>query len=253
MHGGRAPFGLDQPAVRAIAAGEGETVLKRRTWILAAVALAVAGVGGVAVLKARAASVEDAFQTDADAKRVADVHEIAELVEAYRARTGKPPFADRARRAEHGDYTVIIGAPKAEQALMSEGNPLGREDPAAGAVDLGRELRAVLGGDGSLPIDPQRAPTGGSPNVYYLRVKSNGQYLVAGFLRRPDARATPVAPGIWAYALRSEAGAWGAPIWNQARTLAQIPPEERKAIAKAGEEATAKFARYARTRSDPPT
>ncbi|MFT4251639.1 MAG: hypothetical protein QM608_04055 [Caulobacter sp.] len=226
--------------------------MKKRTWILAAVVLAVAGVGGVAVLKAKAASVEDAFQADADAKRKADVHEIAERVEAYRVRAGRPPFADRLESGG-GAYTVIIGAPKAEQALMSEGNPLGGDQPAAGAVDLGRELRAVLGGDGSLPVDPQRGATGGAPNAYYLRVKPGGQYLVAAFLRRPDDRAVQVAPGIWAYALRSEAGAWGAPIWNHARTLAQVSPEERGAIIEAGRKAEAKFARYARTRSDPPS
>lgn len=68
-----------------------------KLWVkgaLAGLAVLVAG-GGLAVAvwgKPAAEHLEADFQTAADAKRVNDVHKIAELLEAYRAKTGTGEF-----------------------------------------------------------------------------------------------------------------------------------------------------------------
>lgn len=206
---------------------------------IAIVAALVLG-GGVAVAVAGGlyAESEARFQTTADAKRISDVHKIAELVEAYQVKTGHLPYDDHA-----GTMTVLVGAPKAEAELASRGNPLGQEPPSVTSADLLRVLRPVLGEQLTLPVDPQRGGTG-PPNAYYVRFKPGGQYMVAGFLRRPNATAAVFAPGVFAYAVRSERGAWGGPIWAHARTLSQISTDERDWIRDRGQKADAHFGRY---------
>lgn len=183
------------------------------------------------------------FQTAADAKRINDVHKIAELVEAYRDKTGRLPFDGLGASGLDDPFTVLVGAPKAERELASRGNPLGQEPPTATSADLLRVLRSELGAHVTLPVDPQRGETG-APNAYYVRFKPGGEYMVAGFLRRPNAIAAPIAPGVSAYAVRSEQGAWGGPIWAHARAVSQVSEAERLRIAQHGQWADEQFARY---------
>lgn len=223
-----------------------------KSWVKGAVAaLVVLGVGGVAAVavwgRSRAEQLEAEFQTAADAKRVNDVHKIAELLEAHRAKTGRLPF--EAEMPANAVLTVLIAAPKAQAELKGRGNPLGGEPPGAFAKDLLIDLRASAGDAVVLPVDPQRGATG-APNAYYVRFKPGGQYLVAGFLRRPRANTAPLAPGVYAYALRSEAGAWGGEIWPAARKLAEVPADERQWIKDSGERADATFGRYMQTWTD---
>lgn len=223
-----------------------------KLWLKGALAgLAVLVVGGgvaVAIWNPLAAQdLEASFQAAADAKRVNDVHKIAEMLEAHRAKTGKLPF--EMRMPANSSLTVLIAAPKAQAELEGRGNPLGQDPPGAFASHLLAELRPVAGQVLVLPVDPQRGATG-APNAYYVRFKPGGQYLVAAFLRRSHANTTTVAPGIYAYALRSETGAWGGDIWAGARKLAEVSGEERARIRTAGDQADSGFARYMRTWTD---
>ncbi len=217
--------------------------------VLAGLAVLAAG-GGMAVAvwgQPAAERLEADFQTAADAKRVNDVHKIAELLEAHRAKTGQLPFEQK--MPADSILTVLIAAPKAQAELEGRGNPLGVDPPGAFAGQLLAELRPVIGDEAVLPVDPQRGATG-APNAYYVRFKPGGQYLVAAFLRRPRAGATAVAPGVYAYALRSETGAWASPIWAGARKLADVSAEEREHIRAQGDFADAQFRKYMQTWTD---
>ena len=222
-----------------------------KLWLKGALAgLAVLAVGGVAVAiwgRPAAEHLEENFQTAADAKRVNDVHKIAELLEAHRAKTGLLPFEKK--MPANSLLTVLVATPKAEAELEGRGNPLGREPPGAFASHLLAELRPVVGSDLVLPVDPQRAATG-APNAYYVRFKPGGEYLVAAFLRQPRAGTTAVAPGVYAYALRSESGAWTSGIWAGARKLADVAVEEREHIRTQGDFADAQFGKYMQTWTD---
>lgn len=210
------------------------------------VALVLVAPAGAGIL----AQAEPKFQAGADAKRVNDIHKIADLLEAYQAKTGHLPFDDRLGPGKASAFTVMIGGPKAERKMMGRGNPLGREPPQAGAGDLLRVLRPVLGADLELPVDPQRAENG-APNVYYVRFKPNGQYLAAGFLRAPQPHTTQVAPGVFAYALRSAVGIGGGwLIWDSARPLASVTPSERAAIRANGDAEDRRFGRYMKITTD---
>ncbi|MDO9166047.1 MAG: hypothetical protein Q7U13_08065, partial [Rhodoferax sp.] len=165
---------------------------------------------------------EAEYQGGADAKRVNDVHKIAELLDAYQLKTGRLPFHERVEQPGALAATVIIGAPKVERELPSQGNPLGQDAITLSSSDLLAVLRPVLGADLELPIDPQRARNG-APNAYYVRFKRGGRYLVAGFLRTPRAYSSQEAPTVFAYALRSGAPAVSmGHIWDKARTTKSI-------------------------------
>lgn len=223
-----------------------------KLWVkgaLAGLAVLVAG-GGVAVAvwgRPAAEHLEADFQTAADAKRVNDVHKIAQMLEAHRAKSGLLPF-ERKMPAD-SILTVLVAAPKAQAELEGRGNPLGVDPPGAFAGQLLAELRPVVGDEAVLPVDPQRGATG-APNAYYVRFKPGGEYLVAAFLRQPRAGATVVAPGVYAYALRSETGAWVGPIWAGARKLVDVSAEEREHIRAQGEFADAQFGKYMQTWTD---
>lgn len=208
---------------------------------LAGLAVLVAG-GGVAVVWGRKAEAD--FQTAADAKRVNDVHKIAEMLEEHRGRTGGLPFEQD--MPPQSVLTVLIAAPESERELAGRGNPLGPEPPSAFAGDLLGAMWFASGTSLRLPVDPQRGATG-APNGYYVRFKPGGQYLVAAFLRRPRENTTTVAPGVYAYALRSQTGAWGGDIWAGARKLADVSTDERALIRASGERADSEFGAYMST------
>ncbi len=217
--------------------------------VLAGLAV-LAGGGGMAVAvwgQPAAERLEADFQTAADAKRVNDVHKIGELLEAYRAKTGRLPFEEKMPAGSI--LTVLVAAPKAQAELEGRGNPLGVDPPGAFAGHLLAELRPVVGDEAVLPVDPQRGATG-APNAYYVRFKPGGQYLVAAFLRQPRANATRIAPGVYVYALRSHTGAWGGEIWAGARTPAGVPTAEREHIRAQGDFADAQFGKYMQTWTD---
>lgn len=217
--------------------------LKYKVAIATAVVVVASAAGAAWWLSKTYADGEARFQTAADAKRINDVHKIAELIEVYQDKTGHSPFEGPGASKLDGPFTVLVGAPKAERELAPRGNPLGQEPPAARSADLLGVLRAELGTHVTLPIDPQRGETG-APNAYYVRFKPGGEYLVAGFLRRPNATAAPLVPGVYGYAVRSERGAWGGPIWAHARTISQVSEAERLAIAEGGQWADQQFSQY---------
>ncbi|NEX92900.1 hypothetical protein [Caulobacter sp. 17J65-9] len=210
-----------------------------RRWlgaVVAAVALSAtsgAGARGLADMEAR-------YQQSASAKRVNDVHKIADLLEAYYARTGRLPLDQRIPPS--GYLTVIVGAPKVERRLQPRGNPLGREAPVLASAEMLAALREALGPEVRLPVDPQKAPNG-PPNAYYVRFRPNGQYLVTGFLRQPYDFTIQVAPDVYVYALRSEIGDWGDP-WDHARVTRQVPQTEREAIRAAGAAEDRRFGQW---------
>lgn len=189
------------------------------------------------------AALERGYQRGADAKRINDVHVIAERLEAYQRITGHTPYSSLAPAGSKQAVTIIVGAPAVERELVRRGNPLGQETISAASADLLDVLRPVLGAKMALPVDPQRVNTG-PPNAYYIRLLPAGGYLVVGYLRTPTPHTTEVWPTAFAYALRSEVGNWDAPVWSTARTMAEVPVSERALIRMGGEQEEAKFRRY---------
>lgn len=208
-------------------------------WAGAAVGVIVLLIAAVAVVFWRA---EIAYQKSASAKRVNDTHKIAELLEAYQTKTGRLPL-DHHIPPDGGALTIIIGTPEAERMQQQNGNVFGPEMPELRSRELLAALRAELGPTTTLPVDPQIAPTGGAPNAYYVRFRANGQYIVAGFLRRAYAPSLQLMPDIYAYALKSKEGDWG-PIWNKARELSDVPKDERESIRIAGEAEDRRFGQW---------
>ena len=180
------------------------------------------------------------YQKSATAKRVNDVHKIADLLEAYYQRAARLPL-DQYIPAS-GALTVIVGASDVERELQPRGNPLGSEPATVASAEMLAALRAELGPAVTLPVDPQKA-SNGAPNAYYVRFKPNGQYLVAGFLRQPHAHAAEVAPTVFGYALRSRDGHWGL-LWDRARLTSQVSAGEREAIRIAGEAEDRRFSQW---------
>ena len=154
--------------------------MKRRV-VWTAIVVVVVIVGGAAAVMGALALAEASYQRSATAKRVNDVHKIAELLEAYREKTGRLPLDEAIPSG--GALTVIVGDPQIERELQPHGNPLGAEAPTLASADMLAALRAELGPALTLPVDPQKVSTG-PPNAYYVRFRTGGQYLVAGFLRR---------------------------------------------------------------------
>lgn len=205
------------------------------------------GLGGWGLLE----RAEAAYQTDADAKRVNDVHQIAELLEAYRNKVGHLPLMDTMGPNKTTALTVVITSAAEQGEQMSRGNPLAQEVPTLGASDLLAVLRPTLGAALELPIDPQRKPNG-APNAYYVRFKPGDRYLIASFLRHPAPFTTRVAPTVFSYTLRSTADGEDMGVgWDQARSVAEVPPAERATIAAAGRAADARFGRYMRISTGP--
>lgn len=85
-----------------------------KLWVKGALAgLAVLAAGGMAVAvwgQPAAEHLEADFQTAADAKRINDVHKIAELLEAHRAKTGRLPFEQKV--PADSILTVLVAAPR---------------------------------------------------------------------------------------------------------------------------------------------
>lgn len=193
---------------------------------------------------------EAMFQAGADAKRVNDVHKIAEMLEAYRKKTGHLPFSDELGPGKAQAITVLICAPTAEVKLRAQGNPLGREPPSRNASDLLVALRPALGDDLVAPIDPQRVANG-APPAYYVRLKPGDRYLVAAFLRSPRPHTTRVARTVYAYAIRSsDVAAPGWSIWANSRSVASVSLSERREIRTRGDAEDGKFGRYMNTATD---
>lgn len=212
----------------------------KKRWIWLGVTIVAVVVALLAAGAATLSSLESRYQNSASAKRINDVHKIADLLESYRARTGRLPLDSDIPPG--GALTVIVGAPDVERQLQPRGNPFGPEPPTLASDKLLAALQSVLGPAVRLPVDPQRSGNG-APNAYYVRFRADGQYLVAGFLRQPHDAAVEIYPGVFGYALRSKEGEWG-PIWDKARTVSQVSQREREAIRIRGIAEDKRFARW---------
>lgn len=149
---------------------------------------------------------ETNYQRDTSAKKINDVHKIAQLLEEYKEQAGHYPFYDP-KPAKEGHVKVpvmvIIGMPSAEESLSERPNPF--------SISVGRyfsrhlivELSKVLKRKVILPVDPQNVPTT-SPNAYFAFFMPNqDEYVVLCFSYDPVEYSTEVIPHVNIYALSS--------------------------------------------------
>ncbi len=188
-------------------------------------------------------SQERAYQADADAKRIGDVHMIASLMEEYVEVTGMLPFAEDYDSSDL-IHIVPIGSLDGMQSDRTTGTPFGFSLQNYHPTELLDALEAGLNRDLTIPVDPQRRPNG-APIVYYLALLPDGNWAVLAFLRSPHPHAIEVAPRVFAYGVASVSGleflsSWGM-VW---RTNADIPSDEWRQIMEEHQNASAKFGRY---------
>lgn len=133
------------------------------------------------------ASLNRARQADYDLERVAGVHHIAALVEAYHAETGDYPLA-------RDGYPLPVEVPVSDVESYLRPNSVPPEL-------FVRELQRVLGDDIIVPNDPQgRDPYGAR---LYQYIYDGSDYTVSTYLFDPTPFTRPVDDYMHAYAVGS--------------------------------------------------
>ena len=189
-----------------------------------------------------AQTLEERYQADASVKRVADVHVIADLVLDYRNATGVLPFAED--YSEGGFIHVVpIGTLPAIATDRERGSPFGVSMRKYPALELLSELESALDRDLTLPVDPQKVPTT-APNLYYLFLLENNEFVILTFLYDATPHTVEVAPHVNIYALGSASGMeFMTGLGLNIRDITTIPATERAEIAEAGFAINEVFAR----------
>lgn len=149
---------------------------------------------------------ERGYQADADKKRIADTHKIAELLEEYRIKTGHFPYYDTTP-PEPGYTKVLVMAtiamPSAERELQQKPNPFGMSVGRIYAEQLIQGLEEGLDKKIELPVDPQKVSTN-APNAYYaFFFPDDDAYLVLSFLYTPNQHTAALANHANVYAIAS--------------------------------------------------
>lgn len=114
-----------------------------------------------------------AYHVWADQRRIADVSQIARIVDEFHSRTGRYPLASL-------NIPVTVGV----NITLDELPPRYTQPPpgAPGEIVpysvLLAELRSVLGDDLELPMDPQRVAVY-APNFYQYQYYDDGSYYVS--------------------------------------------------------------------------
>lgn len=190
-------------------------------------------------------AVEAAYQRDADAKRINDVHRIAALLDEYKAAVGHYPYVDRPVSAYGKDaYMVTIGMPRAEADLKKRPNPFGMQIDTRYSRDLIAVLSEGLNRRIVLPVDPQRVPIAG-PNAYFVFFFDDDTYLVTAYLYGSIPQAAPLAPHVNLYGVSSGSlGGFMSGLGLQPRRLADIPLTELEQATAAGARSDEIFARF---------
>jgi|GEM_PF-1646726 len=171
------------------------------TFLIIALLILLAAIG----LYLSATKLEEGYQASASAKRINDVHKITTLIEAYKQADGHYPFYDPSTTPEgfiKAPTMVIIGTPEAEAAISKKPNVFGITVNEASSSLLISMINNTLKREITLPVDPQKVPTG-APNAYYVFFFSNDDYVAITFLYEPSRYTTPLAPHVNAYALSS--------------------------------------------------
>jgi hypothetical protein len=197
------------------------------------------------------AGAEAAYQQDADAKRVADVHKIAALLEQYKRATGHYPYHDRAVEAPYGKvaYMVTVGMPSAEEALKRRPNPFGINVRTLYSRDLIGVLKDALKRDIVLPVDPQKVPLA-SPNAYFVFFLDDDTYLVTAFLYGAHPNAAVLARNVNLYGVTSQPNGFLSGMKLRARVFSSVPAEALAAIEREGVRTDAIFARTSAISND---
>ena len=149
---------------------------------------------------------ETNYQRDTSAKKINDVHKIAQILEEYKEQAGHYPFYDP-KPAKEGyvkvPVMVIIGMPSAEASLSARPNPFSISVGRYLSKHLILELSKVLKRKVILPVDPQNVPTT-SPNAYFVFFMADqDEYVVLCFSYGPVEYSTEVIPHVNVYALSS--------------------------------------------------
>jgi len=127
-----------------------------------------------------------------DPRRVEDVNHIARLVEEYRAAVGSFPLSQRGH-ALPVQVDLMPGVPP----RASTAADVARPGTVVPYEDFVAELRAALGPDITVPVDPQRVASG-RPNWYQYAYDGRAAYVAASLAsERPGTRK--VAPHYFKY------------------------------------------------------
>lgn len=135
--------------------------------------------------------VEDSYQADKDKVRIDDVHYIVQLVEDYKKSTGRYPLEDEYDKLHLlGDselqknkstIPIISIIHKDDDFIASILEQLPYDFIEVHPASLNARLQEVLGGDVSLPTDPQTVGNSSRPNIYRYQFL-NGEYVVTAHL-----------------------------------------------------------------------
>lgn len=190
-----------------------------------------------------AETAEEAYQADAAAKRIADIHKIAAVLDEYKLAKGVLPLSEF-YIGSATPHTVAIGGKAAEDREFANGSPWGVSLRKFRTAMLIERLETGLEHGVVLPIDPQKVPTG-FPNVYYLFMLEDEEYVILCFLAFPNAHSVEVAPDVHIYALTSDPDmVFMNGLGLNYRFVGDVPQAELDTILAEGDRANAIFARY---------
>ncbi len=130
-------------------------------------------ISGCATIIGPERSIEKAYQAKADKQRIQDVKTIAFLINKFQKKTGYCPMAD-------GKYPLPVNVPITHRKKYQDP---GRIQGMVSFATFEEELKRVLGGSISIPMDPQRVPVYGSRLYQYFTDGENcsvAAYLFKG-------------------------------------------------------------------------
>jgi hypothetical protein len=183
--------------------GDNIDMKKTLKWILIIFLLLVVITSGLYIIFT---NLEQKYQADADAKRVNDIHKISTLLEKHKQATNHYPFYDITPAPEEfikAPTMVVIGTSEAESEIAKRPNVFGITVNEANSKQLRTALQNALQQKITLPVDPQKIPTG-APNAYYVFFLAQDQYVALTFLYEPNEYTTPLTTHVNVYALSSD-------------------------------------------------
>lgn len=190
-----------------------------------------------------AETAEEAYQADAAAKRIADIHKIAAVLDEYKLTKGVLPLSEF-YTGSATPHAIAIGSKSAEDREFTHGSPWGVSLRKFRTAMLIERLETGLEHGVVLPIDPQKIPTG-FPNVYYLFMLEDEEYVILCFLASENTHSVEVANGVHIYALTSDPDmVFMNRLGLNYRFVRDVPQSELDEILAEGDRANAIFARY---------
>jgi hypothetical protein len=148
--------------------------------------------------------IDTEYQKDADAKRVADLYQIAELVEEYRDKVGFYPLAKQRENLkapdggfEDNDTKLFYESNPEAECLITPRDVSDKIKNRPGAYirvsyeAMNTELSKALGREVILPYDPQKVWVH-RPN-FYVYLYRDGNYYLAVHLHEPHLHSKKIA------------------------------------------------------------